>query len=158
MPIRVPITDHLGNHFDSITAMCRHHQIPVTLYRNRRARGYTIKQALRTIDRTVEYKGKVYKNLRQLALSLGLDYRRVFNRTLRHNLEFALNPVRLRGRPCTDHLGQTFPHSNAMAAYWGVPPEALRGRLRRGWGLERALTAPVRPCRRVSAAVTRVNI
>ena len=43
---------------------------------------------------------------------------------------------------CKDHLGQEFPSFSAMARAWHSPTWRLRHRLRAGWPLERALTAP----------------
>ena len=50
-PIHIPAkqcVDHLGQHFDSVKAMCRHYGINSMTYRVRIRRGYSIEQALTT--------------------------------------------------------------------------------------------------------------
>ena len=41
-----PITDHLGNHFDSVTNMCVYHHIEPTTYYRRRKKGWSLEESL----------------------------------------------------------------------------------------------------------------
>ena len=43
-----------------------------------------------------------------------------------------------------DHLGNKFSSVNEMAKYWGISYFAYKGRLDRGWSLEKILTTPVK--------------
>ena len=45
--------------------------------------------------------------------------------------------------PVTDHKGKKYPSQSAMARAYGIQDSTLRIRLRYGWSLEKALTAPV---------------
>lgn len=43
---------------------------------------------------------------------------------------------------CVDHLGRIFPSEKEMCRYWQIGYETYRGRLERGWTIEKALTTP----------------
>lgn len=47
-----------------------------------------------------------------------------------------------REKPCTDHEGRKFVSRAAMARYWKTSEIMLTGRLKRGWDMKTALTAP----------------
>lgn len=46
--------------------------------------------------------------------------------------------------PCKDHLGNSYPSRRAMARAWEISEGTLSARLKAGWSLKKALTAPLR--------------
>lgn len=46
-------------------------------------------------------------------------------------------------KKCRDHLGHEYRSIRKMAAYWKVEYQALLARLKKGWSVEKALTAPL---------------
>ena len=48
------------------------------------------------------------------------------------------------GKPCEDHLGNTFHTAKEMSIHYGIPYETYQSRKRRGWDIERILTTPVK--------------
>ena len=102
----------------------------------------------------VEYKGVVYRSLKELACALGVNYALLRARFINGwSLDKAITtPVRRSPppTPCKDHLGNEHANISAMAKAWGMGAEVLRARLSTGWGLEAALTVQpedVRKCK-----------
>ena len=92
----------------------------------------------------VEYKGVVYRSLKELACAFDVDYKLLQARLrIDWSLEKIITtPARYRTppAPCKDHLGKEYPNLTAMAKAWGMGAEVLRARLKSDWGLEVALT------------------
>lgn len=94
-----------------------------------------------------DHTGREFPSLSAMAAAWGLSPVALRQRLFRKwPLEKALTGLPGCRRNCSreycDHTGRKFPTVAAMARTWGLFPDALWGRLRRGWPLERALTAP----------------
>lgn len=50
---------------------------------------------------------------------------------------------RVYTEPWTDHTGREFPTFTAMCEAWGVRRDLVKHRIKRGWGIRAALTAPL---------------
>lgn len=146
-----PCRDHTGREFPSIGAMARAWNAPAENVRRRMLRGWGPELALTTpagnpryprrlIDQETGYE---YPSAAAMARAVGIPEYRVQYRAL-----IGLSPAEiacdtdLRSVPSRDHLGRDFPSIEAMAAAWGINAQTLRSRLRHGWLIERALTAP----------------
>ncbi len=46
-------------------------------------------------------------------------------------------------KPCTDHLGNTFPTNLAMCKHYNITKNTFDTRIRKGWSLKDALTKPI---------------
>ena len=46
------------------------------------------------------------------------------------------------GKKCRDYIGREFNSLRAMAEAWGLPPDTVAERLRKGWPVKRALITP----------------
>lgn len=149
-----PCRDHTGREFPSIEAMARAWNAPAEIVRRRLLRGWSPELALTTAPGNSRYPRRVidpetgyeYPSAAALARAVGIPEYRVQYRAL-----IGLSPAEiacdadLRSVPSRDHLGRDFPSIEAMAAAWGINAQTLRSRLRHGWLIERALTAPRTP-------------
>lgn len=146
-----PCRDHTGRKFPSIEAMARAWNAPAETVRRRLLRGWSPELALTTAPGNPRYyrrvidpeNGHEYPSAAALARAVGIPESRVQYRAL-----IGLSPAEiacdadLRGVPSRDHTGREFPTIEAMAVAWGINAQTLRSRLRHGWPIERALTAP----------------
>lgn len=97
---------------------------------------------------TVEYKGKVYKSLRNLAENLNVPYSYMRNhlskgRTIDEIIKMYVP------RDISDHLGNKFDSVSSMIEYWGISRNAYLGRRAKGLPLEEILTKPVKSLKRL---------
>ena len=46
-------------------------------------------------------------------------------------------------KKCRDHTGRDFPTLRKMAEFWKVEYQTLLARLKKGWPVDKALTAPL---------------
>ena len=111
---RIPCRDHLDNEFESVKAMCAHWGVAPSTYRYRIKTGRSLEQALT-------------ETLPAAAAA-----------------ETAGHGGPRTAKTCRDHQGNGFRSINEMCARWNVPPATFRHRLKRGFSLEQALTAPPR--------------
>lgn len=150
-----PQTDHTGKEFPSIKAMLDAWGVTVSQYYGRIKLGWTIEQAL--TGSGPEPSTAVTAPDGQRFPSASAMYRHYH--TTEHwvkarlkqgdTLEQALawrpeGPPRSNKKPCTDHLGQSFPSVSAMTAHWGINITTLRDRMDSGMTLAEALTTPKR--------------
>ena len=152
-----PCRDHTGREFPSIEAMARAWNAPAETVRRRLLRGWSPELALTTPPGNPRYPRRVidpetgyeYPSAAEFARASGIPEYRVQYRAL-----IGLSPAEiafdadLRSVPSRDHTGRDFPSIEAMAAAWGINAQTLRSRLRHGWPIERALTAPRTPAGR----------
>lgn len=111
---RTPCHDHLGNGFESVKAMCARWGVAPSTYRYRIKTGRSLEQALTGVPPAAVVAGKAGHGGPRTA------------------------------KTCRDHQGNSFCSVNEMCARWNVPPATFRHRLKRGFNLEQALTAPPR--------------
>ena len=51
--------------------------------------------------------------------------------------------LRVYAEPWTDHTGKEFPSFTAMCEAWGARRDLVKNRVKQGWSIEAALTAPL---------------
>ena len=83
-----------------------------------------------TLRRTLERSGWRPLTARDIRDAVGRSRRRQSQR-------------RVYTEPWTDHTGRVFPSFTAMCESWGVRRELVKHRIKRGWGIKAALTAPL---------------
>lgn len=157
------VRDHLGNEFASVRDMCRHYGISESTFGNRRNRGWTVEQALTVKTegntRKVKPKGRTwkdhlgneYESIPAMCAAYGItdkiyqSRRRVCKWPLEKILTTPVTKLGgANGKKATDHLGNEFPSVSDMCRYHGVKLSRYKERVKLGWSVEKALTAPAR--------------
>lgn len=143
--------DHLGNEFESLTAMCKHYGLSTCAYKNRLAKGWSLQQALETPNakflpesKRTDHLGNVYETAKAMVSHYGLTLD-TYNRRIKigWSIEKALTtPIDTtkHGKPEVDHTGREFPMLKDMCEYWGVTVSAYLRRIATGSTKEEALT------------------
>ena len=130
----VSVTDHLGQEFKSISAMCRHWKIGLSTYRERRKRGWSIERALTEKENEViidtepctDHMGNPYPSKNAMCRAYNTNrYAYESRLALGWTQEQALTggPV-INAKPC-EYQGMSFPASGYLAAYLGFPKYAF---------------------------------
>ena len=88
--------------------------------------------------------GKVFRSYATLAVAYGLTENTVIARlsrgwSLQKTVHTPVNSY-TRAQDVKDHLGNSYPSISAMVRAYGISLSQYRGRMRKGWSLERALT------------------
>ena len=167
-----PCKDHLGNEFESITAMCEYYGVNPSTFSVRLAYGAGLQEALgasHTKKQAVDHQGNKFNSIvdmcRHWGISQSVYYGRLSNGwSLRDALE---TPIGKRGRKCKDHvgneckahqgnkckahqgnkckdhLGNEFDSIKDMYRHWGISLSIYYGRLNKGWSLRDTLETPV---------------
>ena len=146
-----PCKDHLGNEFQSITALCKYYNISVRAYKDRLAKGMSLQEALETPNNKFlpEYKrtdhlGNVYSSVKEMANHYGLaldTYQRRIKMgwSIEKSLTESINKDK-HGKEEKDHLGNIYPTMKDMCKAWGITTSAYLCRRRNGYTLKEALT------------------
>lgn len=90
--------------------------------------------------------GQQFKSMREAANFFNLPYKTVFYRKrYLHwtNDKAVTTPVEVQKKTCRDYKGREFPSIAAMCKAYGISYFNYRTRICEGWGLKRALTAPI---------------
>lgn len=142
-------TDHLGNHFKSVSAMTKHWGISRTTYLSRINMGWSVEKALTFTIReesrpkggAVDHLGNKFKSRSQMLTHWGIR-RDTYNSRLRRgwSLKEALTTPSTNNNRCKDHLGNEYDSKGDMFKTYGVSYSAFTKRIDRGWSLEEALT------------------
>ncbi len=132
------VTDHTGQIFPSVSAMCRHWHIGLTTYRERVKRGWPIEKALTSKEQTiktdpvacVDHTGEAYPSKSAMCAAWGVkrycyDSRIALGWTVQQALT---ENIQINAMACQDHTGKTFPAANYMALYLGFPKYTFQGR------------------------------
>lgn len=144
------VEDHLGNHYRSVSEMCRVYGIRPDNFCQRRKRGWTLEETLTSKRQTQvqDHLGNTFEDINAMCAHYGVK-RSTYSQRLRNGatVEQALSAARhssgdRTGMPTTDHLGNNYPSQRAMCRQYGIKVAAFRARLRNGFTLEEALTAP----------------
>lgn len=140
--------DHLGNKFDSFSAMASHYGISPSVLYNRVRRGMplevavTFKVTSKTNEVYKDYKGVEYKSLKLLCAAYGIT---VTTYTSRFYKGWGLKKILttpVHYNPCKDHLGHVFDNKKQMLKHWGIDYNTYyRKHKLMGWSLEDTLTA-----------------
>lgn len=130
------VTDHEQNKFPSISAMCRHWNVKLSTYRERRKRGWDIEQALTAPEKPindpdpvacVDHEGRTWPSKNAMCRHYGVT-RYCFESRIQRGwtLEQALTgDIRINAKNCEDHTGKPFPSAALMALYLGFPSYAF---------------------------------
>lgn len=156
---RKPVTDHLGNQFESKSAMYAYYDKPHNTVENRLRRGWTLEQAL-TIDNSSnaakvnfgktckDHLGNEYNSIRIMCEKYGITEKIYWGRIRTGwSVEKALTtPIVTQpknSKEITDHEGHVFPSKQKMCKYWDIPSNTYNLRIKNGWSMEKALTEPI---------------
>lgn len=123
------ITDHLGNVFPTLTAMCQHYNLKLDTYRNRLKKGYSKEEALtyKPHQSTIitDHKGNPFTSKKEMAQHYGLDLS-----TFTHRLGKGMTLEEALTKPITksitDPFGNTFTSVRKMAEHYNVPQQSIR--------------------------------
>lgn len=136
----VAVSDHLGQPFRSISAMCRHWKIGLSTYRERRKRGWDVGRALTGEEIRIktdavaceDHLGNPYPSKNAMCRAYGVTrYCYESRLALGWSQERALTEKRVvNARPCADAGGREFPATTYMALYYGLPAYAFHSRLK----------------------------
>lgn len=143
-----PVKDHLGQEFRCVRDMTRAWNVGYDAYLTRRKYGWSLERALtepvRGKCRFPDPAGAGITTPYELSVATGVAphtiYKRVREGKSPAEIEFAGNLKRI---PSRDHTGRDFPTLLKMAEYWQIGYQTLLARLKKGWDVEKALTAPL---------------
>lgn len=164
-PIRSPkelknnsksITDHKGITFPSITDLAKHYGLPRGLVCQRISSGLPMEEVVRKPDslhyNSVTLDGKCFNSYKDIEefyklpvgclskrLKKGMSLEDAVRFGKRNRLDNINKPIVV-----TDYLGNKFNSLSDMARFYGLTSSVLNGRLKRGWGLKKALLQPIR--------------
>ena len=156
--------DHLGNKFESITAMLKHYGVCNSLYYRRKKQGLSLEECLgKPTDKTkikrnstngnkkvcFDHNGKEFNSVTAMLEYHGVDKNTYYKRKIKgFSLEVCLSPVdtiipndRKRSRPCKDHNGKEFNSVTEMVNYHGTTLSVYYARKSKGYSLESCLNS-----------------
>lgn len=137
------IMDHLGNVYNTVTEMCKHYGISLTLYMKRRERGKSIEEALAPVLKYSDGAGNKFPTKKAIANRYGIKYTTFIMRLKNgHTVDEAIagGNERLQTHFVTDHLGVRYTSIPKMCASWGVNIHTYRKDIQNGLSVEEALT------------------
>ena len=156
-------TDHLGNHFKSVSDMVKYYGISRPTYISRIKLGWSLEEALtvppikdggnfkatNSLDGFEDHLGNKFNNKSQMARYWGISPAQLHSRlrqgmTLEEALTKKTTP---RGnytkRGVVDHLGVKYSSIPKLAKAYNIKVITLNDRLKRGWSMGKALTTPI---------------
>ena len=148
---RITIIDHKGNEFPSITAMCKHWNIPPDIYRGRIKLGWSKKDALLipigsinpSSKKVADHEGNEFSSINAMCNHWGITKAAYGHRiksgwSLKDTLTI---PVGLNNsKRIVDHEGNEFPSITAMCKHWNITKATYNNRIELGWSLQKTLT------------------
>ena len=165
----IPIMDHHGVQYDSITEMFSSYGIKRSTYECRIKRGWTLEEALTTpkgenrpgtkrtsknAKQAKDHLGITYKSITEMLSCYGLSLN-IYNSRIKRGwtLEEALTTPKGEDRPninriyrraieSKDHLGKTYKSITDMCKAHGISISRYVSRINKGWTIEEALTIP----------------
>jgi len=153
--ISTQVKDHIGNVYETKSAMLNHYSIENGMYNDRIRKGWSQADALTTAPskgdytqsiKCVDHLGNVFDSKSARAAHYKLQAGMIEKRLkLGWSLKDALT-IRPNGRPlgndCVDHLGNKYVSEAERARAYKVLYHIVQRRLSQNWSLERALTTP----------------
>lgn len=141
------VKDHLGNQYENQKALAMAYGISQSVLQHRlNSLNWPLEKALTTptSKKVQDHLGNWYEGQGAMAIHYGIEKATLSNRlnNLNWPLEKALTTP--TSEKVQDHLGNWYESQTAMAKHYNQTPETLRFRLLHGWGLEEALTIPVK--------------
>lgn len=148
--------DHLGNTFESLSAMARHWNIPEsTLQRRIMTMKMSIKDALTTTTDEAIYNkhlcydhlGHKYPSKAAMCQAYNIDKHVYFGRisigwTIEEALTTPIDFQPANSKAITDHTGQSYKSISSMCKAWNMTRTTYNARIKNGWSVEKALTTP----------------
>ena len=142
-----PCTDHLGNTFPSITAMCKHYHILQSSLYKRIETGLSLEEALTTpVQKTniscTDHLGNTFPSINAMCKHYHIT-KQIFKYRIQTgwSLKDALTaPIQTQNKSCKDHLGNTFPNVKAMCKHYNVDTARFKKRCEAGYSIEEALS------------------
>lgn len=119
-------TDHLGNEFPSINAMCVHWGVNMGAYKYRITKGMSVEQALTgnkdNKSLRIDHLGHEFPSVKSMCDHWGIDAGTYLHRIRAgESIKDALTrPKRPKYQKCIDHLGQEFKSIKDLCKYWNV--------------------------------------
>lgn len=148
----IPCTDHEGNEYKSLSAMCRKWGITAPTFLKRRENGMSLEQALTAPKRKgpgracTDHKGNQYQSLQDMFRAYDTNYtvyhyrHEVMGWSQKDALETPISDSDMAGaHACMDHLGNEFPSKKAMCEFWHVPRNVFFTRVKAGKSLKECL-------------------
>jgi len=149
-------TDHKGNIYTSASEMCKAYNISEKVFWSRiRICKWDLEKTLTTplydapsnAVEAVDHKGNKFKSVSEMCRFWDVKLSRYKERVkMGWSVEKALTEpaknIKIIKKPCTDHLGNSYPSENAMCRAYNISRYTFTSRLKLGWTLEQALTAP----------------
>ena len=149
-------TDHLGQTFESMSAMAKHWNIPSsTLERRLNTMNLTIKQALTytTAECKVlskkckDHLGNTFVSKKQMCDHYNIPTQIYFGRigigwTVEQALTTPIVTQAKNSKSIKDHTGQEFKSISQMCRAWNISRSTFNARTKSGWNIEQALTKP----------------
>lgn len=149
-------TDHLGNKYPSVNAMCKQYNISEKVFWSRkRICKWPLEKILTTPVQTnaanskqiTDHLSNTFDSISDLCRFHGIG-RSTFKERLKlgMSIEEALTrpkkDIKIEQIKCKDHLGKEYPSLNAMCKAYGLSRYTYSSRLNLGWDQEKALTTP----------------
>lgn len=140
------VQDHLGNYFDSESAMARHYNIPRPTFRSRIEKGWSLEKALTSGKRSyvvIDHLGNKFSSVSSMVKHYGISYQAFLSRKAKGmSLEKALTtPLSkyTKSQNIKDHLGNHYNSYKELAEAYDLDEKTLKVRLYRGWSLKDSL-------------------
>lgn len=153
MPVNKPYTDHLGNKFESLSAMARYWDISDSTLNSRLAKGISVEQALtyttedmkRLNTECKDHLGNTYQSKNAMCQAYGIDRQVYFGRiaigwSVKDALTTPINAQPANSKIIKDHTGQEFKSISDMCKKWNIGRSTYNARIKQGWTIEKALT------------------
>ena len=140
------VQDHLGNHFDSESAMTRYYNVPRPTFRSRIAKGWSLEKALtygKKSHAVKDHLGNEFSSISSMVKHYGISYQAFLSRKAKGmSLKDALTtPLAkyTKSQNIKDHLGKHYNSYKELAEAYDLDEKTLKVRLYRGWSLEDSL-------------------
>ena len=152
------VSDHLGNTYPSIKAMCAAYHIKPSAYQYRIKKGLSTEVALTTkLGEVRQYTGQgvsdhlgnPYSSIQSMCNAYNINlptYRERIKNGLSIEEALTAKPGKARkyiGKGVSDHLGNTYRSLAEMVRAYGLTEVLFSARKKLGWDLERCLTHPL---------------
>lgn len=142
--------DHNGIRYRNMNEMCAAYGIKYATFRVRLRNGWTLEEAL-TNPRNVtqgncvecyDFKGNKFKSYQDMCKAYNITYMTfLYRKNLGQTLEECLLGTRANKCCCAmeDHLGNKFVSKAELCRAWGINPETLKYRVKKGLSMKDAL-------------------
>lgn len=142
--------DHKGIRYRNMNEMCAAYGIKYATFRVRLRNGWTLEEAL-TNPRNVtqgncvecyDFKGNKFKSYQDMCKAYNITYMTfLYRKNLGQTLEECLLGTRANKCCCAmeDHLGNKFVSKAELCRAWGINPETLKYRVKKGLSMKDAL-------------------